>query len=204
MANTCFNSIRIVGPQEHLKKLRQLITDIARIFETRNEDLMMYTLLKSLGYHDHDLYANPDADYREEFRPDALGGPLKLEDGVLQLSTESTWNFHADSWALVRQALPGIEIYYLAEEFMGDVFITNDTSRRFFKTKWFLDSEEVEPAYFNDDCSLIEYVHDECDSTVGTMDELQAFLDEADEQDRFYSLHEITYDADARLASIPF
>jgi len=201
MANTCFNSIRITGPQEHLEKLQQLITDIARIFETRYEKSMMYSLLKSLGYHDHDLYANPDADYREEFKPDALGAPLKIEDGVLELSTESAWDFHTESWELIRKALPGTQVYYLAEELCGDVFITNDVERRFFKTKWYLDSEEVDSEYFNDNRALVEFVHDKLDSTVETIEDVHAFLERTEEQDRFFSLHEITRDKDARLAS---
>lgn len=193
MANTCFNSIVITGPQETLQALHDSIRAAAGKDSCRH----LRALLLSLGYTEETLQG---LDAREDFFPHALGQPLALSDGVLRLSSESAWDFKKDAWAAVRRALPAISIYYLAEETSCDIFVTNDTRRRFFKTKWFLDSEEVEPMYFDDDCSLIEYVHDNADSTVGTFEQLQAFLREADEQDRFYSLHEVSYDDDAVLA----
>lgn len=201
MANTCFNSIRIIGPEEHLKRLAGLLIDISRIHEARKDEYMMLDLLKALGYSSQDLQVDPRLDMRERFTLDALGAPLMVQNGVLELSTESAWNFHTESWELVRKALPGTQVYYLAEELCGDVFITNDVERRFFKTKWYLDSEEVDPDYFDDDRALVEFVHDKLDSTVETIEDVHAFLERAEEQDRFFSLHEITRDKDARLAS---
>jgi len=194
MANTCFNSIRVSGPAEQISKLAAALTDIFR--DKNRHTSMMRSLLTALGYDEASL---GDVDLREDFQLADGPEPVKVENGVLFLSSESAWSFLNSTWALVRKALPGTEIWYLAEEYSCDVFVTNDRRRRFFTTKWFLDSEEVEPMYFDDDRSLIEYVHDNCDSTVSTMIDLRRFLDDAENEDRFFSLHEISYEFDKNL-----
>ncbi len=193
MANTCFNSIKIEGPEKDLTILRDHINAICK---NRHNNIYrdLYLLLLRLGISKKKAQ---DAEVRDDFTFEGA----TLENGILSLNTESAWNFQLSGWELVKKALPSIKIWYLSEELCNDIFITNDHDRRLFTTKWFLDSEDVEPEYFDDDDSLIKYVHDNCDSSVNTMEDLRRFLDDAESEGRFFSLHEISYDSNHLLTS---
>ena len=99
-----------------------------------------------------------------------------------------------------------MSIYYLAEELGNCIFETNDTARRHFPYTYCLDwwDEEIgdgETEYFNEDSSLIEYVHDHFDSTVATFEQakkaLRAYNDSPD--DSYANLTEIHYNTEYDL-----
>ena len=193
MANTCFNTIRIEGPAKDLESIKAHIDSVIR-----NEDNSEYPngyglfrLLLLLGYKADELM---DTGCRDEFYEHP-----EIKDGILHLSTESAWCFQDEGWKLVKRKYPKNSIYYVAEEFGCDVFETNDTDRKHFKTRYALDwgdeSGDGEVAYFDDTCSLIEYVHDQIDSGVGNWQEMKEALEGLnDGEDSFPNLHTITYD----------
>lgn len=196
MSNTCINTIRIEGPEKDLLALKDHINAV-RKEEKAKHYRNLYLLLLRLGY--------PQSEAKKfDIREDFTGGDAEIENGILKLDTESAWRFQSSGWEAVRKKFPAVSIYYLAEELGNCLFETNDTARRHFPYKWCLDwwdEEIVDGAteYFNDDCSLIEYVHDHFDSTVGTFEQAQKALQAFGKNDNFANLTEIHYNTEYDL-----
>ena len=74
------------------------------------------------------------------------------------------------------------------------VFIYLDDARELS-----LEEGNGETEYFNDDCSLIEYVHDHFDSTVGTFEQTEKALQAFGERDNLANLTEIHYNTEYEL-----
>lgn len=193
MSNCCLNTIKIEGPEPDLLSLRDHINAVRRdplSKQYRN----LYLLLLRLGYSEEEAK-------NTEMREDFTGGDAEIRDGVLCLDTESAWDFQGAGWEMVHSKYSNCSIYFQAEEFGCDIFCTNDTSGHLFPDKYCLDwgddeTGECDMEYFHDDCSLIEYVHDHFDSTVGTFEEAKAALKEFSEGNRcdaYANLYEISY-----------
>ena len=193
MANICCNTIKISGPP---KRLRTLNGQITSFMHGRKPDpgnhSDLYDFLRSLGYSEKKLR---NISCQEDF----TGGPPTLKDNVLTLLTESSWNFQGSAWELVKKKYPSLEIYFLADEPGNEIFCTNDTSGAYIPQKYSLDWQDetgdCDLQYFDDDCSLIEYVHDRFDSSVGDMDAVQHTITEMNENpDGYAVIREIEYD----------
>lgn len=197
MSNTCTNSIRIEGPEKDLLALKDHINAV-RKDEKAKHYRNLYLLLLRLGY--------PKSEAEEfDIREDFTGGDAEIENGILKLDTESAWRFQSSGWEAVRKKFPAVSIYYLAEELGNCLFETNDTARRHFPYKYCLDwwDEGIgdgETEFFNDDCSLIEYIHDSIDSTVGTFEQAQKALRAYNESpDSYANLTEIHFNTEYEL-----
>lgn len=196
MANTCINLIRIEGPEKDLLALKDHINAVRKDEKARRYR-NLYLLLLRLGY--------PEAETKKfDIREDFTGGDAEIENGILKLDTESAWSFQCSGWEAVRKKFPAVSIYYLAEELGCCVFETNDTAGRHFPYKYCLDwwDEKLcdgETEYFNDDCSLIEYVHDHFDSSVGTFEQAKKALEAFGEKDNLANLTEIQYNSEYEL-----
>lgn len=198
MSNTCMNTIRIEGPEKDLLDLKDHINAV-RKDEKAKHYRNLYLLLLRLGY--------PQSEAEEfDIREDFTGGDAEIENGILKLDTESAWRFQSSGWEAVRKKFPAVSIYYLAEELGNDIFETNDTARRHFPYKYCLDwwdeqEGNGETEYFADDCSLIEYVHDNFDSAVGTFEQAQKALQSYNKSpyDSYANLTEIHYNTEYNL-----
>lgn len=198
MSNTCINTIRIEGPEKDLLTLKDHINAV-RKDEKAKHYRNLYLLLLRLGY--------PQSEAEEfNIREDFTGGDAEIENGILKLDTESAWRFQSSGWEAVRKKFPAVSIYYLAEELGNCVFDTNDTAHRHFPYKYCLDwwneeNSDGETEYFADDCSLIEYVHNNFDSTVGTFEQaekaLQAYNESPD--DSYANLTKIHFNTEYDL-----
>ena len=148
----------------------------------------MFTLLN--------IKPSNDGDYREE-----ITGVKDIENNVLTIESESSWDFKSDVWRTIKKKFPSLSIYYQAEEFGCDVFNTNDPSGKFFPTKWALDwnqegNEKCEGIdYFNSDKELLDFCSSTFgktfDSTQSVASELSDILEEENE-DNYAVLHEIS------------
>lgn len=196
MSNTCMNTIRIEGPEKDLLALKDHINAVRKDKEAKH-CRNLYILLLRLGY--------PQSKAEEfDIREDFTGGDAEIENGILKLDTESAWRFQSSGWEAVRKKFPAVSIYYLAEELGNCLFETNDTTRRHFPYKYCLDwwderEGNGETEYFNDDCSLIEYVHDHFDSTVGTFEQAEKALQAFGERDNLANLTEIHHNTEYEL-----
>lgn len=198
MANICINSIRIEGPEKDLLTLKDHINAV-RKDKKSSHYRNLYLLLLRLGY--------PESEAKKlDIREDFTGGDAEIENGILRLDTESAWSFQSSGWEAVRKKFPAVSIYYLAEELGNGLFETNDTARRHFPYKYCLDwwDEEEgngETEYFNDDCSLIEYVHEHFDSAVSTFEQAEKALQTINETplDSYANLTEIHYNTEYQL-----
>ena len=199
MSNCCCNIIKIEGPQADLLSLRDHINAV-RALPLSMDYSHLARLLLRLGYSEKDI---DGIDLRENF----TGGEAVVENNILTLDTESSWDFKGSGWEKVHSKYSNCSIYFSAEEFGCDIFETNDTSGHLFGSKYCLDWADDaegtgETEYFADDCELIEYVHDNFDSTVGTFEEAKAALGAFEEDEsgsRFVSLHEIEYNTEYQL-----
>lgn len=196
MSNTCMNTIRIEGPEKDLLALKDHINAV-RKDEKAKHYRNLYLLLLRLGYPQSEAEG---FDIRDDF----TGGDAEIENGILKLDTESAWRFQSSGWEAVRKKFPAVSVYYLAEELGNCVFETNDIARRHFPYKYCLDwwdeqEGNGETEYFNDDCSLIEYVHDHFDSTVGTFEQAEKALQAFGEKDNLANLTEIHHNTEYEL-----
>lgn len=194
MSNTCCNEIRIEGSAKALRKIQNAAS--AAIKQDDKNAWNMPIALRELGFKDKDLQT-------KSIREDIYEVDTS-EKGVLKISTESAWCFQPESWELIKSKFPSVSIYFLSEEFGCDVFCTNDTERRHFKMKYALDysaDDDCAVEYFDDDCSLIEFVHDHFDSTVGSFEEMQSALEEINDRggDDYACLHTIDYETSFEL-----
>lgn len=199
MANTCCNTIKIVGSKRKLDLLNKAICAIIDAARAKNkynypgmEDLLLF-----LNYTPEQI---KDISCREWFN----NGKPEFKDGVLTINTESAWNFQGWAWELVKNKYPSIDIYFRSEELGCEIFCTNDTSGLYFQDKYLLDwyrDDEGEQEYFSDDCSFIEYVQDNIDSSVSTFEEAMRALKDIqdDSSDDYANLYEIEYDTSYNL-----
>ena len=94
----------------------------------------------------------------------------------------------------IKSKYPNIQIYYRSEEPGEILYETNDKDGCYFSERYIMDFLDG-PAYFNNLVEAAEYVSIKTGKEVKTEDEIEAALDELEENEReknddvYYSFH---------------
>ena len=195
MANTCFNQIKITGSQKDLTKIYDAIKKALEDNESSFSWLEASDFLELFGIKKKNI----PSDLRE-----AITDIKEIQDGVLKISSESSWNFKPDIWRALRTVFHDIDIYYLAEEFGCEIFVTNDTTETMFPVKYALDFDfegYPEPGvnYFNSEEELLDFCRKVFKKNYRSAEEVEKKLDDwlrENSEDNFAVLHEIEYAED--------
>lgn len=204
MANTCLNEIYITGKPATLHKLYDAIRAVRA--EKNKETSDLYRLLQRLGYKNASVSARENFTGEVELIKDFHNKRTLRTEELIRICSESSWNFQGAAWQLVKKKYPSLSIYYLEEENGCNIFSTNDTEREYITCKYSLDYQtqdgDSDVVYFDDDCTLIEYVHDIFDSTVGTFQEAQEAIqsiEDSSDGDSYATLREVCFDDNYNL-----
>jgi len=117
-----------------------------------------------------------------------------LDEGVLTINQNTAWCEQEGFRQVIQLKFPSITVYYQEQEPGCDVFATN--SFEYFPERFFLDSSE-DWEYFETITEVAEYVKDivghEVEEDVDAIQQaLDDYVEEQDDDDLFFSLHEFT------------
>ena len=117
---------------------------------------------------------------------------------ALTMTTEEDWDPKIEAMMLLREPL-NVTIYYNAEGFEDDIYLSNDTGRKHFKDAYALDfetffAEEADPVnYFETEKQLLDFVDTTFGVKLSSADEvgtdLEEILMDMGDENAFVSLH---------------
>lgn len=172
MPNWCFSEVRVVGEPEGVHRLFLLmkgLEEMERPFVDNDFGTAWYgNLVHLLG-----------GNYRD-FHCRGHWMDLKLENAVLRWVDMAAWGPVIGVFELIEKAIPGLKVYFTAEEEGCDVFVTNDAEGRFFTARYIL-STEVDWEYFDDLDSLLKHASMLCGRNITTIEQLWDVINELDD-----------------------
>lgn len=123
MANTCFTSYAVTGPEAGLKRLMRDLKDRSGVPPEGPPPEWVGHFLRRTGH---------DPEKELDRFGEIVGYTVRLgEDGILWFDIESGWSRCECLEEILRKEY-GVEVWFLEEELGCDVFCTNDAARRFF------------------------------------------------------------------------
>ena len=182
MPNWCSTTYKIVGKHEEVTAIHDLLNTL-KAKQTKPSSFVginLWEVVESLG---------------GDLETISCRGSIlsyKLSDEVLQIDQQTAWNEQADFRHFLEKVYPHIKIYYQEEEPMEDIFYTNDHTGKYFPERFFLDSENDEPEYFNSLEDTMKRIEAITGTPIKTEDDMNEALDlylEAHGDDVWYSLH---------------
>lgn len=140
MANTCFTNYAVVGPQDQLHKLSNVLWQAwsGNRYETRLDSVVIILGGDSNKYH-------------------LRGNLTEIEDDkteILRFNTETAWSECSDFRHFLEGKFPDLSFYFISEEFGCEYWVTNDDDHTYFKEQYYLSIEDQDSEY----CDTIEEV----------------------------------------------
>lgn len=164
MANICDVTATICGTQEEIKRLYNIVKD------SSHGDLC--DIVNALGGNADEVYCRAsiyDYDYED------YGTSSELH-----LYIESAWREPYEVFEFLQEQMPGITIYYIAEEDGCGYHATNDPNAPMFKSDF-----NCEVEYHESLQDLLDYAESTYERKFATLEALDEYLNEADKGD-FY------------------
>lgn len=156
MANICDVSATICGTHEDIKRLYDIVKN--------SSDGNLSDIVDALGGNTDKIYCRSSIyDYDYE---------LYETGGELRLYIESAWREPYEVFAFLQEQMPGITIYYTAEEDGCEYYTTNDPDAPKFKSDF-----DCEVEYHESLQDLLDYAEATYERKFATLEELDKFLE---------------------------
>lgn len=194
MPNWCFSSYAAEGPKDQIQKLYDMMTSLAAmpapgLIENGFGSNWLGNLVMAMG-------VNPLE--QNNFRCRGSFSNLDLCNGVLTFDTETAWCEADDTRRLIEEKFPGVHLYFIAEEFAMEYWVTNDLNGKYFPEKYYFVTEDYE-----DDGNYYETLPDLLDAIKAatgltgmlTFEECDKALSNYRDGDYSYSLYRISYES---------
>lgn len=190
MPNWCCTTYRVFGDKEQRDKLFNILNELKDLPEPRVKNgfghLWLGCVIDYLGGDWNDIYCRGDiVAYYDE-------------GDYLQIETETAWREMHEFRHFLEKKLPGIRIYYIADEPGMAEYYTNDKDYSIFHTRFYVDFEDYDSEYFD----TIEEVADWMNRMEGfnfhvepTIESIcEAFQKyEEEHEDHYAAIHEYEY-----------
>ena len=189
MPNWCDSSYKCVGDLKEVKSLYKIL----KYMEKRKTSILPNGFGKLwLGNLVHKL----GGDWKE-LRCRGEITDFSLDGNVLTINQMTAWCEQEGVREIIERTYPSIKVYFMAQESGCDVFCTNDASGDYFPERYFLDSNE-DWEYFEtieDAAAFVSKIvgYDVEPNVTGIQEALDAYVEEHDDEDMFYSFHEFSF-----------
>ena len=190
MPNWCSTEYYVVGSKKELsdlnKKMERLENRKKSLVKNGFGNTWLGNLVESLGGDWEKVYC----------RGQWMCRVYNKENNTLTFTTETAWK-EMDEWReFIESCYKTIKMLYVTEEPVCGIYQTNDLEGVFFKDKYVLDyTENVE--YFETIDQAVEFIEELIglkieDKTVnGIQEKLDEYVEKNDEEDQYFSFHEI-------------
>ena len=140
MPNWCATTYRVYGDEKQRKKLYSIIEELDKLPEPRVQNgfgnLWLGCIIDYLGGDWNEIACRGD-----------ITSYYKTKD-YIQIDMETAWRELHEFRHYVEKKLPGLKIYYIADEPGMCEYYTNDKDYSIFHTRYHLDFEDYDSEYF--------------------------------------------------------
>ena len=178
MANICNNTYVVYGKKAEVKKLYDFLAENCHSYHITYREF--YEKL-SLNHEELELDAGGEI-YDYELEEDD-------DNSALWIYTNTKWDEIEDFRDVIFDKFDITNIYYQAEEYGNEIFVTNDIKHRFFdpiKVEYQSDECDSPTMYFTTWEEALPYISDIVGYTISTKDEVPTAVD------KFCEKHEDT------------
>lgn len=186
MPNWCDTTYKCVGDKKELRALKKVLDSNFKRKKTRVPNgfgkCWIGNIIDQLGYDWHKYRCRGEiTDY-------------SLDGEVLTINQQTAWCEQEGFRQVIEEKFASLKVYYQEQEPGCEVFSTN--SFEYFPEHYFLDSYE-DWEYFKTIDEVAEHVktivgHEVEAELNAIQKELDAYVEDHDSEDLFYSLHEFT------------
>lgn len=199
MPNWCNTMYVAEGPKEQLQKLYDTMLSIAAmpspgLLENGFGSSWLGNLVMALG-----VDPRKQTDFR--CRGEYYNVELNVV-GWLTFDTVTAWCEADDTRRLIEKCFPGVDLYYLSEEFGCGYWETNDIQGRHFSERYYFCTEDYEDYdegnYYSDLSELCDTVS-KATGTAGltTFEECEQALQNCRDGDYDFALYRVSLDPEA-------
>ena len=186
MANYCDSSYTLVGQEEEIKALHELMTKTS--MEKQNGNWVGY-LVKALNNEEI-----PEHLYVRGWWDD-----LNCTGDTITFHQESAWEPLYETWDFIASKFESVKVYFMGEESGCEVFLKRDNETgEYYPDNYYLDlcgpDGEYCHEYFRTLDEAFRYVEQLTDTNIITIDDLEGLNSTWQEEtdDAFIYLHEFT------------
>jgi len=165
MPNWCFAGVRVSGPKEKVRKLFNMMKNLEEM-----EEPLVENGFGSSWYGN--LVTILGGDWNEIYCRGSWSDLRLIEDDVLAWNDETAWSPMAEVFELIEKAIPGLKVWYIAEEEGMEIYITNDRECRYFPDRYILQTPEDREYYESLD-QLLSDAAKELKFVINTKEELE-------------------------------
>ncbi|MBR6283749.1 MAG: hypothetical protein IKR25_05570 [Muribaculaceae bacterium] len=103
-----------------------------------------------------------------------------MSDDVLAWSDETAWGPMIEVFGLIEKTLPGLKVWYMAEEECMEIYETNDQDGIYFPERYVLRTD-WDTEYDEELSQVLKVASDKLKRDITTKDELTAAIDDLDD-----------------------
>ena len=164
---------RVTGPEDKVRKLYHMMKNL----EERKEPLIENgfgtawygNLVTILGSDWNDVYCRGSwSDLR------------LMSDDLLAWNDETAWSPMLEVFTLIEKAIPGLKVWYMAEEEGMEIYETNDADGIFFPERYILRTD-WDTEYYEELSQVLKVASDKLKRDIRTKDELEAAIEDLDD-----------------------
>ena len=172
MPNWCFAGVRVDGPKDKVRKLYHIMKNLEEIKEPLVENGFGTSwygcLVHLLGGNWKEVYCR------------GSWSDLWIDENVIGWNDETAWSPMTEVFTLIESAIPGLKVWYMAEEEGMEIYESNDADGIYFPERYILrygwDTE-----YYDNLNSLLKDASVMLKREIKTREELEAIIEDLDD-----------------------
>ena len=173
MPNWCYAGVRIDGPQKKVKKLYHMMKNLEEmenpLLDNGFGTAWYGNLVHILGGDWNKVYCR------------GSWSDLRLEDdNVLAWNDETAWGPMVEVFELIENSIPGLKVWFKAEEEGMQIYVTNDKEGVYFPERYIL-SIDWESEYYEELEEVLEVASAVLKREITSKKELEEAIEELDD-----------------------
>ena len=174
MPNWCFAGVRIDGPKDKVRKLYYMMKNLEEM-----ENPLLDNGFGTTWYGN--LVHILGGDWNKVYCRGSWSDLNLMSDDVLAWSDETAWGPMIEVFELIEKAIPGLKVWYMAEEDGMEIYVTNDAQGVYFPERYILRTD-WDTEYYEDLSQVLKVASDELKQDIRTKDELEEAIEGLDDR----------------------
>ena len=173
--------------------MRVINTAIGRVTSPKDKVRKLYHMMKNLEERKEPLVENGfgtawygnlvtilGGDWNDVYCRGSWSDLRLMSDDVLAWSDETAWGPMTEVFGLTEKAMPGLKVWYMAEEEGMEIFETNDADGIYFPERYILRTD-WDTEYYEELSQVLKAASDKLKRDIRTKDELEEAIEDLDD-----------------------
>ena len=173
MPNWCITGVRVTGPKDEVKKLYNMMKNLEEMDKSLLDNgfgtAWYGNLVHILG-----------GDWNKVYCRGSWSDLNLMGDDVLAWNDETAWGPMTEVFGLIEKTIPGLKVWYMAEEEGMEIYETNDRDGIYFPERYILRTD-WDTEYYEELSQVLKIASDKLKRDIATKEELEKAIEDLDD-----------------------